>query len=237
VAALLRLDGLELAYGDMVAVRDVSLDVARGEFVALVGSNGAGKTTTLRGITGLVRPRRGRVELDGQRIDGLAPADIVARGVAHVPEGRQLFPSMTVRENLEVGARTAESRARRAETLDRVMALFPRLAERQAQVAGTLSGGEQQMCAIGRGLMSRPRLLLLDEPSLGLAPVMVKLIFETLKSINAEGATILLVEQNVRKALELSTRAYVLENGRIALSGSRADLLQSEEIKQAYLGM
>jgi branched-chain amino acid transport system ATP-binding protein len=237
VAALLRLDGLELAYGDMVAVRDVSLDVARGEFVALVGSNGAGKTTTLRGITGLVRPRRGRVELDGQRIDGLAPVDIVARGVAHVPEGRQLFPSMTVRENLEVGARTAESRARRAETLDRVMALFPRLAERQAQVAGTLSGGEQQMCAIGRGLMSRPRLLLLDEPSLGLAPVMVKLIFETLKSINAEGATILLVEQNVRKALELSTRAYVLENGRIALSGSRADLLQSEEIKQAYLGM
>jgi branched-chain amino acid transport system ATP-binding protein len=237
VAELLRLDGLELAYGDMVAVRDVSLDVARGEFVALVGSNGAGKTTTLRGITGLVRPRRGRVELDGQRIDGLAPADIVARGVAHVPEGRQLFPSMTVRENLEVGARTAESRAQRAETLDRVMALFPRLAERQAQVAGTLSGGEQQMCAIGRGLMSRPRLLLLDEPSLGLAPVMVKLIFETLKSINAEGATILLVEQNVRKALELSTRAYVLENGRIALSGSRADLLQSEEIKQAYLGM
>ncbi len=237
MSALLRLEGLELAYGDMVAVRDVSMEIAPGEFVALVGSNGAGKTTTLRAITGLQRPRRGTVELDGQRIDGLSTADVVERGVAHVPEGRQLFPTMTVRENLELGARTAESRARRGETLARVLALFPRLAERHAQVAGTLSGGEQQMCAIGRGLMSRPRLLLLDEPSLGLAPVMVKLIFDTLKSINAEGTTILLVEQNVRKALELSTRAYVLENGRIALSGSREVLLRSEELKRAYLGV
>jgi len=234
---LLRLDHLELAYGDMLAVRDVSLDIAPGEFVALVGSNGAGKTTTLRAITGLVRPRRGTVELDGQRIDSLRTADIVGRGVAHVPEGRQLFPTMTVRENLELGARTAESRARRGETLERVLALFPRLAERHRQIAGTLSGGEQQMCAIGRGLMSRPRLLLLDEPSLGLAPVMVKLIFDTLKSINAQGTTILLVEQNVRKALELSTRAYVLDNGRVALSGSREALLRSEEIRQAYLGI
>ena len=235
--ALLRLDGLELAYGDMVAVRDVSLEIAAGEFVALVGSNGAGKTTTLRGVTGLVRPRRGSVELDGHRIDGLSTADIVSRGIAHVPEGRQLFPTMTVRENLELGARTAESRARRADTLDRVCALFPRLAERRGQLAGTLSGGEQQMCAIGRGLMSLPRLLLLDEPSLGLAPVMVRLIFDNLRRINAEGTTILLVEQNVRKALELSTRAYVLENGRIALSGRRDVLLQSDAIKQAYLGL
>jgi branched-chain amino acid transport system ATP-binding protein len=237
VSALLRLDGLELAYGDMVAVRDVSLEVASGEFVALVGPNGAGKTTTLRGVTGLLKPRRGTVELDGRRIDGLTSADIVRRGIAHVPEGRQLFPTMTVRENLELGARTAESRARRAETLDRVCALFPRLAERYGQLAGTLSGGEQQMCAIGRGLMSLPRLLLLDEPSLGLAPVMVRLIFDNLRRINAEGTTILLVEQNVRKALELSTRAYVLENGRIALSGPREVLLRSDAIRHAYLGL
>ncbi len=205
--------------------------------MALVGSNGAGKTTTLRAVTGLLKPRRGTIELDGQQIRGLAPADIVSRGIAHVPEGRQLFPSMTVRENLELGARSAESRARRAETLDRVCTLFPRLAERHGQLAGTLSGGEQQMCAIGRGLMSLPRVLLLDEPSLGLAPVMVKLIFDNLQRINAEGMTILLVEQNVRKALELSTRAYVLENGRIVLSGSRAALLASDEIKRAYLGL
>jgi len=237
MSALLRADGLELAYGDMVAVRDVSLEIAAGEFVAIVGSNGAGKTTTLRAITGLVRPRRGTVELDGERIDGLGPADIVSRGIAHVPEGRQLFPTMTVRENLELGARTPASRARRGETLDRVCALFPRLAERFGQLAGTLSGGEQQMCAIGRGLMSLPRLLLLDEPSLGLAPVMVTLIFENLRRINAEGTTVLLVEQNVRKALELSTRAYVLEQGRVALSGARAALLQSDAIKQAYLGL
>ena len=237
MSALLRLDALELAYGDMVAVRDVSLEIARGEFVALVGSNGAGKTTTLRAVTGLLKPRSGTIELDGQQIGGLAPAGIVSRGIAHVPEGRQLFPSMTVRENLELGARSAESRARRAETLDRVCTLFPRLAERHGQLAGTLSGGEQQMCAIGRGLMSLPRLLLLDEPSLGLAPVMVKLIFDNLRRINAEGTTILLVEQNVRKALELSTRAYVLENGRIVLSGSREALLASEEIQQAYLGL
>ena len=237
MSALLRLDGLELAYGDMVAVRDVSLEIASGEFVALVGSNGAGKTTTLRAVTGLLRPRRGAVELDGRRIDGLTPAEIVRHGIAHVPEGRQLFPTMTVRENLELGARTAQSRARRAETLDRVCALFPRLAERYRQLAGTLSGGEQQMCAIGRGLMALPRLLLLDEPSLGLAPVMVRLIFDNLRRINAEGTTILLVEQNVRKALELSTRAYVLDNGRVALSGPRDMLLQSDAIKRAYLGV
>jgi branched-chain amino acid transport system ATP-binding protein len=221
----------------MVAVREVSLEIAAGEFVALVGSNGAGKTTTLRAVTGLLRPRRGTVELDGRRIDGLPPASIVRQGIAHVPEGRQLFPTMTVRENLELGACTPESRARRAETMDRVCALFPRLAERRSQQAGTLSGGEQQMCAIGRGLMSRPRLLLLDEPSLGLAPVMVRLIFETLRGINAEGTTVLLVEQNVRQALELSARAYVLESGRIALSGRRDELLRNDAVKRAYLGL
>jgi len=234
---LLRIDGLGVAYGDMVAVREVSLEIARGEFVALVGSNGAGKTTTLRALTGLLRPRCGTVELEGERIDGLPSWEVVRRGIAHVPEGRQLFPTMTVLENLDLGARTPESRAGRAKTRDRVFGLFPRLAERRAQLAGTLSGGEQQMCAIGRALMSLPRLLVLDEPSLGLAPVMVTVIFENLQRINAEGTTILLVEQNVRKALELSHRAYVLENGRIVLSGARATLLESDQIRQAYLGL
>jgi len=215
-------------------VREVSLEVRAGEVVALIGGNGAGKTTTLRAISGLLPLRRGRIEFEGERIDGRASAQVVARGLAHVPEGRQLFPSMSVRENLELGAR---DRAARAATLESVFALFPRLRERERQVAGTLSGGEQQMCAIGRGLMARPRLLLLDEPSLGLAPVMVRLIFETLKAINETGTTILLVEQNVARALALSHRAYVIENGRIVLDGPREALQQSPHIKQAYLGL
>ena len=233
---LLRLDGLEAGYGDLVAVRDVSLEVHPGELVALIGSNGAGKTTTLRAISGLIRPRRGVVELDGARIDGLSSWVIVARGIAHVPEGRQLFPSMTVRENLELGARTAESRRHRPETLDQVYALFPRLAERATQLAGTLSGGEQQMTAIGRALMARPRLLMLDEPSLGLAPVVVSAIFENLVVINRAGTTVLLVEQNVLRALRLCARAYVLENGTVALAGTREALLADEGVKRAYLG-
>ena len=218
-------------------MREVSLEVRDGEFVALVGSNGAGKTTTLRALSGLLRPRRGVVELQGERIDGLPSWEIVKRGLAHVPEGRQLFPTMTVQENLDLGARSRQSRLRRPATRDRVFALFPRLAERRRQLAGTLSGGEQQMCAIGRALMSLPRVLLLDEPSLGLSPVMVTLIFDNLKRINAEGTTVLLVEQNVRTALELCHRAYVLENGRVVLSGSRASLLENDEIRQAYLGL
>jgi len=234
--ALLRLEGVEAGYGDLVAVRDVSLEVHPGELVALIGSNGAGKTTTLRAICGLIRPRRGVVELDGARVDGLSSAAIVARGIAHVPEGRQLFPSMTVRENLELGARTAESRRHRAETLARVYALFPRLAERHAQLAGTLSGGEQQMAAIGRALMARPRVLMLDEPSLGLAPVVVTAIFENLVTINRAGTTILLVEQNVLRALRLCARAYVLENGTVTLAGTREALLADEGVKRAYLG-
>jgi branched-chain amino acid transport system ATP-binding protein len=233
---LLRLEGVEAGYGDLVAVRDVSLEVRTGELVALIGSNGAGKTTTLRAICGLIRPRRGRVELDGARIDGLPSSAIVARGIAHVPEGRQLFPSMTVRENLELGARTPESRRRRAETLARVYTLFPRLAERHAQVAGTLSGGEQQMAAIGRALMALPRILMLDEPSLGLAPIIVQEIFRIIAEINRLGTTVLLVEQNTRQALSLSRRGYVLENGRIALEGSRDALLADEGVKRAYLG-
>ncbi|HEU4369159.1 MAG TPA: ABC transporter ATP-binding protein [Methylomirabilota bacterium] len=217
-------------------MRGVSMEVRAGEIVALIGANGAGKTTTLRAISGLLPLRQGRVELDGRRISGLGSAAVVAAGVAHVPEGRQLFPTMPVRENLELGARTAEGRARRTETLARVFELFPRLAERRRQLAGTLSGGEQQMVAIGRALMARPRLLMLDEPSLGLAPVVVGSIFANLTAINRDGLTILLVEQNVLRALRLSHRAYVLENGSVALSGSSATLLADERIRRAYLG-
>ena len=237
MSTLLRVDGIEVGYGDLTAVRDVSLEVREGEAVALIGANGTGKTTTLRAVSGLLPLRRGRIEFEGQRLDGLGPAEIVARGIAHVPEGRQLFPTMTVRENLELGARTRVARAARVETLERVFELFPRLRERSVQLAGTLSGGEQQMCAIGRGLMSRPRLLMLDEPSLGLAPVLVKAIFEDLGRINGQGLTVLLVEQNVLRSLHLAHRGYVLENGRMTLSGPRDDLLASGHIKQAYLGL
>ena len=236
MSALLRLDGVEAGYGDLIAIAGVSLEVRQGEAVALIGANGAGKTTTLRAISGLLAVRAGRIELEGERLDGLGSAQIVARGIAHVPEGRQLFPTMTVRDNLELGDRGAD-RARRADGLERVFALFPRLRERERQLAGTLSGGEQQMCAIGRGLKARPRLLLLDEPSLGLAPVMVKLIFETLQRVNDTGTTIMIVEQNVPRALQLSHRGYVLENGRLVLEGTRASLLASPHVKQAYLGL
>jgi len=237
MSTLLRVDAIEVGYGDLTAVREVSLEVHEGEAVALIGANGAGKTTTLRAVSGLLPLRGGRIEFEGRRLDGLSPAQIVARGLAHVPEGRQLFPTMTVRENLELGARTPAARAGRSDSLDRVFDLFPRLRERATQLAGTLSGGEQQMCAIGRGLMARPKLLMLDEPSLGLAPVMVKAIFEDLGRINGQGITILLVEQNVLRSLHLAHRGYVLENGRVALSGPRADLLASGHIRQAYLGL
>jgi branched-chain amino acid transport system ATP-binding protein len=237
MSTLLRVEGIEAGYGDLTAVSDVSLEVREGEAVALIGANGAGKTTTLRAVSGLLPLRRGRIEFQGQRLDGLGPAEIVARGIAHVPEGRQLFPTMTVRENLELGARSRAARSGRAEMLERVFGLFPRLRERREQFAGTLSGGEQQMCAIGRGLMARPRLLMLDEPSLGLAPVLVKAIFEDLVRINAQGITVLLVEQNVLRSLQLAHRGYVLENGRMTLSGPRDELLASGHIKQAYLGL
>jgi len=236
MSALLRLDGLEAGYGDLTAVSGVSLEVRRGEAVALIGANGAGKTTTLRAICGLLPVRAGRIEFEGARLDGLGSAQIVARGIAHVPEGRQLFPTMTVRDNLELGGRAADRR-NRDDTLELVFTLFPRLHERERQLAGTLSGGEQQMCAIGRGLMARPRLLLLDEPSLGLAPVTVKLIFDTLRRVNGDGMTIMLVEQNVPLALQLSHRGYVLENGRIVLEGTRESLRASPHVKQAYLGL
>jgi branched-chain amino acid transport system ATP-binding protein len=237
MSTLLKLESIEVGYGDVTAVAGVSLEVREGETVALIGSNGAGKTTTLRAISGLLPLRRGAIELGGARVDGLAPARIAERGIAHVPEGRQLFPTMTVMENLELGCRGGASRERKKESLARVFELFPRLWERRRQLAGTLSGGEQQMCAIGRGLMACPTLLMLDEPSLGLAPVMVNAIFENLRRINAQGLTVLLVEQNVLRSLQLSHRGYVLENGRIALQGSADELLKSAHIKQAYLGL
>ena len=237
MSILLRLERIQVGYGDLTAVHEASLEVREGETVALIGGNGAGKTTTLRAISGLLPLRGGRIEFAGERLDGLASSQVVARGIAHVPEGRQLFPTMTVRENLDLGARSAEARRCRAETLGWVLELFPRLAERQGQVAGTLSGGEQQMCAIGRGLMAKPRLLMLDEPSLGLAPVVVRTIFDDLQRINRGGLTILLVEQNVLRSLQLCHRGYVLENGRMALEGVGERLLQSPHIKQAYLGL
>src|SRR4026209_2561346 len=237
MSTLLRLEALEVGYGALTAVREVSLEVNAGETVALIGSDGAGKTTPLKAITGIPPRRRGGVALDGERIDGLSPARVVARGIAHVPEGRQLFPTMTVRENLELGARTRGVRGRVAGSLAEVFDRFPRLRERAALLAGTLSGGEQQMCAIGRGLMARPRLLMLDEPSLGLAPVMGKAIFEDLARINGRGITILLVEQNVLRSLRLAHRGYVLENGRMTLSGPRDELLASGHLHQAYLGL
>ncbi|KRT73031.1 MAG: Fe(3+)-transporting ATPase, branched-chain amino acid transport system ATP-binding protein [Candidatus Rokubacteria bacterium CSP1-6] len=232
--ALLRVDGIEVAYGQVPAVRGASLEVRPGEIVALIGSNGAGKTTTLRAISGLLPIRRGLIEFEGDRLDGLSSSKVVGRGIAHVPEGRQLFPTMTVLENLELGAGAAK--ALKAESLEWVFELFPRLRERRRQLAGTLSGGEQQMVAIGRGLMARPKLLMLDEPSLGLAPVVVRAIFDNLVEINRRGMAILLVEQNVLRALQLSHRGYVLENGQIVLDGPRDTLLADGHIKQAYLG-
>jgi branched-chain amino acid transport system ATP-binding protein len=234
---MLALEGVAAGYGDVLAVRSVSLEVRPGECVALIGANGAGKTTTLRAITGLLPLRGGRILFEGRSLAGLDPRQIVALGLAHVPEGRQVFPSLTVLENLEMGARTPAARAARRGSLDEVFALFPRLEERGRQMAGTLSGGEQQMLAIGRGLMARPRLLLLDEPSLGLAPLAVRSIMEIVETVNRRGTTILLVEQNVRRALGLCHRGYVVENGAVALVGSREELLRSDHVRRAYLGM
>ena len=235
--SLLELRQVDVAYGDLPALRGVSLTIEPGEILSVVGANGAGKTTTLRTISGLLRPPAGDITFRGERLDRLPSHAVVERGVIHVPEGRKIFPTLTVLENLELGSYTARAKARRAETLDRVYRLFPVLRERRVQRAGTLSGGEQQMLAIGRGLMALPQLLMLDEPSLGLAPLMVKEIFRVVQEINAAGTTVLLVEQNVRQALAISRRAYVLENGRIILVGRGADLLRDEHMQRAYLGM
>jgi len=234
---LLEVRGLSAAYGDVRVLHGVTLRVGQGEVVSLVGANGAGKTTTLRAISGLLPALEGEVTFEGDPLASLAPSRIVERGLAHVPEGRQLFTNMTVEENLEMGAYLLRAKARLAESLGWVTSLFPRLAERRRQVAGTLSGGEQQMLAIARALMSRPRLLILDEPSLGLAPIMVRTIFDAVTRINAEGTTVLLVEQNLVQSLRLSHRGYVLETGRIVLEGTGAELLANPHTRKAFLGI
>jgi branched-chain amino acid transport system ATP-binding protein len=232
---MLRLDNLDVYYGEIHALRGVALDVREREIVALLGNNGAGKSTTLKTVSGLLRPRRGTITLDDRSLAGVPPHDIVARGIAHVPEGRRIFNRLSVRENLAMGA-YLRSDGGIAADLDRVFDLFPRLKERIGQVAGTLSGGEQQMLAIGRALMANPRLLLLDEPSMGLAPVLVEQIFATIDSINRQGTTILLVEQNAAMALSIAHRGYVIETGSIVLAGSAAELAGNADVRRAYLG-
>jgi branched-chain amino acid transport system ATP-binding protein len=232
---MLEIEDLHVYYGEIHALKGISLRVAQGEIVALLGNNGAGKTTTLKTVSGLLRPRTGRVLLEGRPIHQLAPHEIVARGVAQSPEGRKIFNRLTVTENLDMGAYLRSDPAIRQD-MDRIFDLFPRLRERRQQTAGTLSGGEQQMLAMGRALMARPRILLLDEPSMGLAPILVEQIFETVADINRQGTTILLVEQNAAIALSVAHRGYVLETGSIALTGGAAELSEHPEVQRAYLG-
>jgi branched-chain amino acid transport system ATP-binding protein len=234
---MLRVEGLQAGYGRITALWGVDFDVGQGEIVALVGANGAGKTTTLKAISGLVRPLAGAILLDGEPLTRRSTMEIVGRGVVHVPEGRKLFPEMSVRDNLLLGGFGRAARPHQPERLERVFTIFPRLRERARQVAGTLSGGEQQMVAIGRGLMAGPRLLMLDEPSLGLAPIMVEEMFRVIEEINRQGVTVLLVEQNTEHALAIAHRAFVLESGRVALSGTGAQLLADPKVREAYLGL
>ncbi len=233
---MLALAAVTAGYGAFTALWDVSLRVEAGEAVAVVGPNGAGKTTLLRAISGLIAPRAGSVVFEGAELAGHPPYDIVAHGIAHVPEGRRLFPQLTVAENLKMGAYLPSARARFRESLERVYALFPALAERHRQRAGSLSGGEQQMLAVGRALMSRPKLILLDEPSMGLAPVMVLRLFDLIRRVREEGYTILVVEQNVRQVLKLVDRAYLLEVGRIKMEGRAAELAEQDFVRKAYVG-
>lgn len=234
--SLLELKDVTAGYGDVQVLWGVTFAVREGEIATLVGANGAGKTTTLKTISGVVRASGGQVVFDGERIDRLPSHVIAARGIAHVPEGRRLFPLMSVRENLELGAIGREARRLRQGSFERVFALFPNIRDREGQMAGTLSGGEQQMVAIARGLMARPRLLILDEPSLGLAPIIVREMFDIVQTINREGITVLLVEQNVQQSLKLADRAYVLENGRVVLEGAGSELLNDQRVREAYLG-
>ncbi|KYH37272.1 MAG: hypothetical protein AYL30_006510 [Candidatus Hecatellales archaeon B24] len=234
---MLEVSQVNVFYGDLQALWDVSLKVDKGERVVLLGSNGAGKTTLLRTISGLLRPRTGQIRFLGDRIDRLPPYKIVEKGISHVPEGRRLFPDMTVLENLMLGAYTPEAERRLDEMLERVYSMFPVLKERRSQLAETLSGGEQQMLAIGRALMSNPKMLLLDEPSTGLGPIPMEKVLNVLEQINREGVTILLVEQNIHHALKLAQRVYLLENGRIVASGSKEEIMKDEKIKKAYIGI
>ena len=234
---MLRVEDIHVSYGPVAALWGVGLEVRAGEIVALVGANGAGKTTTLKTVSGVLRPTQGRILLDGEPLDRVRTTEIVERGVIHVPEGRKLFPEMTVRDNLLLGAFARQARPRQRQRLEEVFALFPRLRERERQWAGTLSGGEQQMVAIGRGLMAGPRLLMLDEPSLGLAPIMVEEMFRVIAEIHRAGVAVLLVEQNTEHALSIATRGYVLESGRVVLEGTGAELLANERVREAYLGL
>jgi branched-chain amino acid transport system ATP-binding protein len=234
---VLEVKNVDVFYGDVQVLWDVSFEVKQGEIVALIGANGSGKTTSLATVSSLLKPRKGSVTYEGQPIHTRAAHDMVSLGIAHVPEARRLFPEMTVRENLLLGALTPQAKKSRPETLEKVFTIFPRLKEREKQQAGTLSGGEQQMAAIGRGLMSKPRLLMLDEPSLGLSPILVADIFRVIKEVHAAGVTVLLVEQNVFRTLEVADRAYVLGNGRIVLHGSGAELLANDHVRKAYLGL
>jgi len=235
--SFLSVEKIEVRYGDALALFNVSLEVPEGEIVSIVGANGAGKSTTLNAISGLLKPKSGQILFAEKRLNEIPAYAIVDLGIIQIPEGRQLFPYMTTLENLELGSYTPEARKRAADSIHRVFELFPILLERKMQLAGTLSGGEQQMLAIGRGLMALPKLLMLDEPSLGLAPILVKLIFEAVAKINQAGTTILLVEQDVKKSLALAQRGYVMENGKIALQGKAKELLANEHLKKAYLGI
>ena len=235
-SSILEVDDLHVYYGAIHALKGVSLRVQEGEIVTLIGANGAGKSTTLRAINGINRPRKGTIRFQGQDITGSAPHTIVKGGIAQSPEGRRLFPRMSVTENLEMGAFQRTDRENFEGDMERVFDLFPRLKERRTQKAGTMSGGEQQMCAIGRALMARPKLLLLDEPSMGLAPIFVERIFETVAEVNRQGTPVLLVEQNALMALEVANRGYVMETGRIALEGPAAELKTNEQVRATYLG-
>jgi branched-chain amino acid transport system ATP-binding protein len=234
---MLTIDKLNYSYGDMQVLWDIDLQVSEGEIVTVVGANGAGKSTTLKNISRLARPQSGSITFQGNDLKGLEPHDVVELGIVQVPEGRKIFPEMTVLENLRMGSFIKSARPDREINVERVFTMFPRLKEREKQLGGTMSGGEQQMLAIARGLMTKPKLLLLDEPSLGLSPLFVKIIFEIIQEINKQGVTILLVEQNVFQSLKIANRAYVLETGRVVLSGTGSELLSNDHVKKAFLGM
>ena len=234
---MLKVNGIDVFYGDLGVLWDVTFEVKEKEIVVLVGANGAGKSTIIRTVSSMITPKKGSIEFNGTRLDRLPAYKIIEYGIVHVPEGRRLFPDMSVEENLIMGSLSREARGKRSESLDRIFELFPRLKERKKQTAGTLSGGEQQMLAIGRGLMSLPTLMMFDEPSLGLAPILVHDVLKMVKKINDEGVTVLLVEQNVRQTLALCHRAYVLENGRIVLNGTGQEMMADEHVKEAFMGI
>jgi branched-chain amino acid transport system ATP-binding protein len=234
---MLKVDHINIYYGDLQVLREVSLVVREKEIVVLIGANGAGKSTTIKAISSLLKPRGGTIEFEGERIDTISPHHLIDRGIVHVPEGRRLFPGMSVEENLILGSLKGEAKRNRLKTLAYVYSLFPRLAERRKQASGTLSGGEQQMVAVGRGLMALPKLMMFDEPSLGLSPLLCQEVFQIIRKVHEEGVTVLLVEQNVTQTLAMCDRAYVLENGRNVLEGTGAELMADAHVKAAYLGI